>query len=147
MVKTVLGQYRNNVAPNGRVALPKKFRDQLGAKFILTQGYEQSLLMVPYENWENMIKTTVSKPFLIGEARDTVRFLLGGATPIDLDDQGRFIIPSYLRDYCGLASEAIFLGLGNYLEIWDSAHWATYQKKLNTHIEEIASKLSKTESE
>ncbi len=143
MVKMVIGQYQNKVSIAGRVALPKKFRTQLGANFIVTQGYEESLLMVPFENWDNLVSSTVNKPFLVGQARDTVRFLLGSASQVDLDEQGRFIVPQYLRDYAKIRDEIVFLGLGSYIEMWDSAKWIQYKTSLNDRIEDIAEKLSK----
>lgn len=142
MVKMVIGQHQAKIAQNGRVALPKKFREELGSHFVITQGYEGSLWIVPFENWETVIKETVNKPFLIGQARDTLRFLLGGATNIELDDQGRFIMPSYLRDYAQIDAEVIFLGLGQYIELWDSQKWQKYKGNLSQNIGNIAQKLS-----
>ena len=145
MVKSgdmVIGQYTSKVADNGRTALPKKFREELGVKFVITQGYEGSLLIVPVENWEQMVKETTDKPFLMGQARDVTRFLLGGATYIDLDEQGRFIIPSYLRTYGQVGTEIIFLGLGKYIEVWDMKKWQDYHKGLSGNIENIAQKLA-----
>lgn len=138
----VIGQYQSKVSQNGRVALPKKHRDELGNNFIITQGYERSLLIVPYKNWESVTKETTNKPFLIGEARDTARFLLGGASFVDLDEQGRFVIPPYLRNYAQIGGEVIFLGLGQYIELWDLKRWKEYQENLSTNIEQIAQKLS-----
>lgn len=138
----VVGQYQGKMAQNGRVALPKKFREELGSHFIITQGYEDSLLIVPFKNWELIVKEITNKPFLMGQTRDTTRFLLGGASSVDLDEQGRFVIPSYLRSYAQIASEVVFLGLGQYIELWDSKHWQEYQKNLSQNISEIAQKLS-----
>lgn len=142
----VIGQYQSRVAPNGRVALPKKHRDELGNNFIIAQGYEKSLLIVPYKNWELVIKETINKPFLIGEARATLRFLLGSASVVELDEQGRFVIPSYLRSYGEIGDEVIFLGLGQYIELWDLKRWKEYHKSLEDNIEEIAQKLIGTNS-
>lgn len=137
----VIGQFQSKVAQNGRVALPKKHRDELGNNFIITQGYEKSLLIVPYKNWESVVNPATNQPFLISEARDTARFLLGSASFIDLDEQGRFVIPSYLRRYAEIGDEVIFLGLGQYIELWDLTHWTQYQENLTNNIELIAQKL------
>ncbi len=137
----VVGQYQSKIAENGRVALPKKYRDELGNRFVITQGYEKSLLIVPYKNWETVIKQTTNKPFLIGEARANLRFLLGGASLVDLDEQGRFVIPYYLRQYAEIKEEVIFLGLGQYIELWALSHWQEYQKGLTQNIEKIVQKL------
>lgn len=141
MVNMVLGQYTSKVADNGRVSLPKKFRDELGSRYIITQGYEGSLMIVPSENWEVIVKETTNKPFLIGQARATSRFLLGGASFVELDEQGRFIVPSYLKTYAQIGAEAVFLGLGQYIELWDMERWKSYQENLKENIENIAQKL------
>lgn len=140
----VIGQYQSKITDNGRVALPKKFRDELGNRYIITQGYESSLMIVPYESWEIIVKETINKPFLIGQARATARFLLGSASSIEIDEQGRFVIPSYLRHYAEINSEAIFIGLGKYIELWDYERWVKYQDGLKENIEDIAQKLSES---
>lgn len=138
----VIGQYQSKVAGSGRVSFPKKFRDDLGNKFVITQGYEGSLLIVPYESWESLVSTVVQKPFIMGLARDTARFLLGSATVVDLDEQGRFVIPPYLRNYGQISEEVVFLGLGSYIELWDLGKWREYQINLNKNSQDIAQKLS-----
>lgn len=142
MVKMLIGQYQSKLAENGRASLPKKFRDELGNKYIITRGYEQSLLIVAFDNWENMIKDTSDKSFLKSQVRDIKRFLIGGASLIELDDQGRFIVPQFLRDYAQISGDVVFLGLGDHIELWDLTKWETYQKRISGNIEEIAQKLT-----
>ena len=69
----------------GRTALPKKFRQLLGKKVIVTSGYENSLMVVSYSSWEKVVGDVVNKPFIHGAARETDRFLLGNAFEVDLD--------------------------------------------------------------
>src|SRR3990172_9991153 len=124
----LIGQHRSKVGAKGRAAFPKKFREELGSKLVITQGYEGSLIVVSEEGWKALLEGTEDKPFIIGSARDTQRFLLGGATLVELDEQGRFILPDYLREYGEIGEEVIFLGLYRYVEIWDSKRWVEYQK-------------------
>lgn len=142
----IIGQYQSKVAENGRVALPKKFRDQLGNNYIITQGYEGSLMIVPFKNWEILSQEIINKPFLVESARATSRFLLGNATEIKVDEQGRFVIPPYLRKYGKIDNEAVILGLGKYIELWDSRLWEEYHSQLTKTSEEVAQKLSEVES-
>lgn len=141
MVNMVIGQYQSRIADNGRISLPKKFREELGDHFIITQGYEGSLLIVPFNNWQTITAEITNKPFFIGETRDTTRYLLGNAGSVDLDEQGRFIIPTHLRKYGQLGKEVVFLGLGNYIEVWDKDCWIKYQSNLSENIEKIGRKL------
>lgn len=137
----LLGQYTGTIGAKGRVAFPKKFRDVLGDKLIITQGYENSLIVTSQPRWKALLEGTEGKPFTVGAARQTQRFLLGGAAEVQLDAKGRFIIPAYLRDYAKITNEVIFLGLARYVEIWDKARWDEYSKDLEKRAAQIAERL------
>lgn len=137
----LIGQYHSKVSVKGRVAFPKKFREEIGDKLVVTMGYEGSLIIVPADGWKALIEGTENKPFIFGSARDTNRFLLGGATEVGLDSQGRFVVPPYLREYAKIDQELVFLGLNKYVEVWDKTRWLEHQKYLSEHIGEIAEKL------
>jgi len=140
----LIGQYRAKISPKGRTAFPKKFRDELGDELVVTVGYENSLMIVAAKEWQSLVEGIEGKPFILGSARDTNRFLLGEASEIALDEQGRFILPLYLREHAKITSdEVVFLGLNKYVEVWDKNNWEKYQKYLNENIGEIADKLRK----
>jgi len=141
-VKTLLGQYQVKVSQKGRVAFPKKFREILGEKVILTRGYEGCLIAISEKEWGTLVEATEKKPFVFGPTRDTARFLLGNAALIGLDVQGRFIIPNHLRDYGEIENKAVFLGLNRYVEIWSEKKWGNYQDYLNKNIDHISERLS-----
>jgi len=138
----LIGQYRTKVGAKGRIAFPKKFREELGSLVIVTVGYENSLMVVASKKWQSLVEVTDGKPFIVNSARDTNRFLLGQASEIELDEQGRCVLPEYLREYGKINQEIIFLGLNKYVEIWDKGIWENYQKNLNQNIGKIAEKLS-----
>jgi len=137
----LIGQYHSKINAKGRVAFPKKFREQTGDQIVITMGYEGSLIIVPAKSWQTLVESTENTPFIFGSARDTNRFLLGGASEIELDSQGRFVVPPYLRQYGKLGEEVVILGLNKYVEIWDKGLWLEHQKYLADHIGEIAEKL------
>lgn len=139
----LIGQYEVKVDEKGRTAFPKKFREILGNKIIATLGYESSLIVVAESEWESLLEGTRGRPFIEYETRETQRFLLGGASQLELDSKGRFIIPEYLRTFAGIKSEVIFLGLSRYVEIWDKTRWQTYQRRLEKNIEGISARLVK----
>lgn len=143
MANIVLGQYHSKVSFKGRVAFPKKFREILGKKIILTRGYEGCLIAVSEERWQTLTESTENKPFVFGAARDTARFLLGNAALIELDEQGRFVIPLHLREYGVIEKEAVFLGLNRYVEIWGKDKWRNYQNYLNKNIDKISEGLNR----
>lgn len=137
----LLGQYEGRMGAKGRVALPKKFREILGDKLIITRGYENSLIIVSFEGWKALLEGTEGRPFIQSETRETQRFLLGSATDVELDSKGRFIIPLYLRGFAEIKSEVIFLGLSRYVEMWDRGKWEEYSKNLEKNIGQISQRL------
>lgn len=137
----LIGQHEGKVDAKGRIAFPKKFREILGDKIIITLGYENALIAVSEENWKQLLEGTEGKPFIESEARETQRFLLGGASNLELDSKGRFILPSYLREFAKIEDEVIFLGLSKYVEIWDKKRWLGYKQNLEKNIDRISQRL------
>lgn len=137
----LIGQYRAKTSLSGRVAFPKKLRELMGDVLIVTVGYEKSLMVVSKNRWEEIIKPLEAKPFMDNPTRDTYRYLLGQAIEVILDDQGRFVVPDYMREYAALSNEAVFLGLGKYVEIWSKEEWQTHQSFLIKNSSQIADSL------
>ena len=139
----LIGQYEAKIDKKGRTAIPKKFREILGNNIIITLGYESSLIVVSESQWQALLEGTEGRPFIEYETRETQRFLLGGASSVSLDSKGRFILPSYLREFAKIEEEIIFLGLSRYVEIWDKKRWEEYRTNLEKNIERISSRLVK----
>jgi len=144
-VKMLIGQYEGRIGAKSRVAFPKKFREVLGDNLIVTLGYENSLIVVSEEGWKALLEGTEGKPFIQSETRETQRFLLGGASSVELDSKGRFIIPGYLREFAEIKDEVIFLGLSRYVEIWSKKRWEEYKKNLEKNIDKISQRLVDSE--
>ena len=119
----IIGEYQQKLGDKNRIAFPKKFREELGNKLIMTKGYEGCLVIMSPAQWEEMVSDSVSGPFVSGVVRDTSRFLLAGASEIELDSQGRFVVPNYLKEYSKLNLEGVFLGLGRWVELWGLEKW------------------------
>lgn len=138
----IIGEYRSKVGDKKRVSLPKKFRDELGEEIILTRGYEDALILVNKRMWEKIAKDVVGGSFINKNIRDTSRFLIGGAVEISIDKQGRFLIPDSLFDYAGLNKDVIFLGLINWIEVWDREKWDKRVEYLKANGDEIANEIN-----
>ena len=139
----LIGQYEAKIDSKGRTALPKKFREILGEKIVVTFGYENSLIIVSENQWEALLEGTAGRPFIEYETRETQRFLLGNASPVELLSKGRFILPLYLRKFAKIEDEVIFLGLSRYVEIWDLKRWENYRAELEKNIDGISQRLVK----
>ncbi len=138
----MIGQYEGKIGEKFQASLPKKFREILGDRLIITKGFENCLIMVSVENWKTLLEGTEGKPFTSKNTRELQRFLLGNATDIELDTKGRFVLPDYLRSFAGLGEEIVFLGIERFVEVWDKKAWTLHQKELAGKIESIAERLS-----
>ena len=138
----LIGQFEGTIGEKNRIAFPKKFRDELGDKLIITQGFEGSLIVVSEESWTSLLEGTEGKPFTDIATRETQRFLLGTATEVELDEKGRFVLPSHLKAYSNLQSDIVFLGISRYVEIWDKKKWEEHNRVLIGTISNVADRLS-----
>lgn len=138
----LIGQYPGTIGEKNRIAFPKKFVNEMGKRIIVTQGFEGSLIVVSESNWKTLLSGTEGMPLTDSATRETQRFLLGTATEIELDSKGRFVLPGHLKQYGGLSQELVFLGINNYVEIWDKKHWEDHNKELISTITNVADRLS-----
>jgi|SRR5882672_10080118 len=141
----LLGQYESKIGEKHQAALPKKFRDVLGEKLIVTKGFENCLLIVSEENWKTLLEGTEGKPFTSKSTRELQRFLLGNASYVALDQKGRFVVPEYLRAFAKIDVEVVFVGIQRFVEVWDKKSWEEHQNELAKNIESIAERLSEQE--
>jgi MraZ protein len=139
----LIGEYTGKVGEKKRVSLPSKFREELGDEIILTRGYEDALIVVNKKLWESIASEVMNGSFIDKNIRDTSRFLVGGAKEIELDSQGRFVIPQSLYKHADLKNEVVFIGLANWIEIWDKKKWEERLEYLKENSDEIAQEISK----
>jgi len=137
----LIGQYQHTIDNKKRLALPVKFRGELGSKVIITKGVENCLVIYTEKEWEIMSQKLGNLPISQREARSFTRHLLASATEVILDKLGRILIPDYLKEYAGLKKNVIVCGLSNRLEIWEEKKWQNYSKNAEKGVEEIVSKL------
>ncbi len=137
----LIGQYKHTIDSKKRLALPVKFRGELGTKVIITKGVENCLVVYTDKEWEVMSNKLGNLPISQGEARSFTRHLLASATEVIFDKLGRILIPDYLKEYAHLKKNVVICGLSNRLEIWDETRWESYSKKAEKGVEKIVSKL------
>ena len=137
-----IGEFTHNLDVKGRVAIPVKFRDKFLSGTIITRGLDNCLFVFTNSEWEHLAQKLIPLPLAQANSRAFVRLMLAGAMDVELDKQGRILIPDYLREYAGLKKEAVIAGLYNRVEIWDSEIWKQYKTKTESASDEIAEKLS-----
>jgi MraZ protein len=138
----LIGRHDSKIDEKYRISFPKKFRKELGDNLIVTQGFEGSLIVISVNQLKLLLEGTEGRPIIDKNAREIERFLLGNAEQVELDDKGRFIIPTHLREYAGLAGEVSCLGIIRYVQIWDKKRWEDHNSELTKKIEPITEKLS-----
>ena len=140
-----LGEYTHKVDEKGRLALPAKFRAQLSSGAILTRGTDKSLYLYSTEHWKPLAeKLAALPPFSSKAARALQRAVLGGATAVTPDRQGRILLPPSLREFADMGvgtTEVAVVGLYSRIEIWPAERWK--QGSRETDLDEISEDLSK----
>ena len=111
----------------GRMAMPTRYREQIAARcdgqIVVTVDKDYCLLIYPFPDWEELERKLVRLPSMNKIARRILRIMVGYATEVDMDTNGRILLSHELRDFAGLDKQAILLGQGNKFELWDEKRW------------------------
>lgn len=121
--------------------MPAKFRASLKTGAVVTRGLDNCLFLYPKKQWDVLVKKLANLPVSQSKARAFSRFMLAGAMAVDFDNQGRIILPEYLRKFASLNKKAIVAGLYDRLEIWDEGLWNQYKSSTEKESVNIAETL------
>jgi len=119
----------NNLAldTKGRMAMPARYRERLmetcGGRLVVTVDRDGCLLVYPLHEWEVIESQLVNLPSMNKQSRLLQRLLIGYATEMELDSQGRILMPTVLREYAKLDKKIVLIGQGKKFEIWDEQSW------------------------
>ncbi|MBU4347957.1 MAG: division/cell wall cluster transcriptional repressor MraZ [Nanoarchaeota archaeon] len=136
-----IGEYKHNLDSKGRIALPVKFRQEIGSSVIITKGLDRCLFAFTSKDWEILAQKLVKLPLVQSNSRAFVRLMVAGAMSVEPDKQGRILIPDYLRQYADFKKEVVVAGVYNRIEIWNNDTWNDYKSKTEASSDEIAEKL------
>lgn len=137
-----IGEYNHTIDDKGRLAIPSKFRVQLAQGAVVTRGLDNCLFLYPKAEWDKMAEKLANLPLTQANARAFARLMLAGAMDVDIDKQGRVVLPAYLRQYASVENQAVVAGLYNRIEVWNEAAWREYQKNSEKDSNEIAENLA-----
>ena len=113
-----ISEFNHTVDPKGRMIIPVKYRSVLGNTFVITKGIDKCLYFYPQEEWAKMEKKLEAIPLSSAKGRKFVRFLSGGATEVDMDAQGRILLPAYLREFASIKKDVVMTGTVGHIELW-----------------------------
>ena len=135
-----MGEYHQKIDDKSRLTIPAKLRNELGNNFIVTRGLDGCLFIYKKETWEKIVNNYQTLPN-VKEARNFMRFFLSGATTIDCDKQGRINISQPLINHANLNKDTVIIGVGDRLEVWDSAKWENLLSENEENFSEMADNL------
>lgn len=119
------GSHPVTVDAKGRIAIPASYRqsllDDCGGRLVVTKHYDPCLLLYPLGEYQKFEARLLAQGGLHPKVRDMQRLFIGNARDVEMDKQGRLLLPSNLRGYASLESRAVLSGMGNLFEIWDEA--------------------------
>jgi MraZ protein len=138
----LIGEYNHNVDQKGRMAIPVKFRTVFAAGAVVTKGIDKCLFIFSKSVWDELAEKISKLPLVQADSRAFSRQMFAGAVHVELDSQGRVLLPDYLRHYGEISKQVVVAGVFNRLEVWDKANWSSYKSKTEKESEEIAERLS-----
>lgn len=120
------GTHRYQLDPKGRVSLPKGFRQAFNDGAFLTAGFDGCVFAFPADEWERRIGEVKDRPLSDPQGRALGRMFFASAEAVELDSQGRLLVPQRLRKQSGIDREAVVVGVEDRMEIWDASAWERY---------------------
>lgn len=113
-----MGEYNHTIDTKGRLIVPSKFREALGDTFVVTKGLDGCLFVYDNQEWNAFEEKLKSLPITNKEARQFARFFLAGAAEVEVDKQGRILVPNILREFAQISKDVVLIGVASRIEIW-----------------------------
>ena len=137
-----MGEYSHTIDTKGRLIIPSRFREELGETFVVTKGLDGCLFAFSDEEWKAFEIKLKSLPLTNKNARQFARFFVAGATPCELDKQGRILLPATLREFAVLEKDVVLTGMLNRIEIWSKDKWNENNSLDDVAMDEIAEQMT-----
>lgn len=137
----LIGEYKHTIDDKKRLAIPAKWRKEVGRKVIVTHGLDNCLSVYPLKIWSTVSEKLASLSMGQADTRSFNRFMLAGAVETEVDGMGRILLPDFLRTYAKLGSKVVLAGIHNRLEIWDEDRWQAYKGEVEQRADALAQKL------
>ncbi len=137
----LIGEYKHTIDEKNRMSFPIKFRKEMGKTVVVTPGLDKCLFIFTLKEWSRIASRLSEASMLSADNRSFNRYLLGGATEVGVDPQGRILIPDFLKDRAGLHGKVAVVGVHTRVELWDQITWDTYKKSVETQADDLAEKL------
>ena len=128
----LMGEYNHTIDAKGRLIVPAKFREVLGDEFVF---------VYPNDEWQKFEEKLQTLPLTNKNARQFTRFFLAGAASVEVDKQGRILLPSVLREFAGLEKDVVLVGVASRIEIWSKDRWLQSISTYDDDMDEVAANM------
>lgn len=137
-----IGEFVHNLDDKGRLAVPIKFRKELADGAVVTRGLDNCLFLYTKKEWGKLAEKLAALPISQANSRAFARLMLAGAMDLEMDKQGRMVLPEYLRNFASLKKNVVVAGLYSRLEFWDEEKWNKYKNQTEAESSEIAERMA-----
>lgn len=137
----LIGEYIHTLDDKNRISLPVKFRKEMGKSIVVAPGLDNCLSLYTTKEWQKISNKLSDSSMLASDNRSFSRFMFGQAVVVDVDGNGRILIPENLRNRSSLSTKVVVIGVQNRVEIWNESSWNEYKKKVETQADALADKL------
>ena len=137
-----LGRYAHSLDAKGRLAIPARFREALAEGLVLTRGIDRCLSLYPMAAWLPLAERVSALPITDPDARNFRRMVFAEAVNLELDAQGRILVPPELRRYAALEREAVVVGVHTAIEVWSPERWDAVDSLMDHDGAAIAQRLA-----
>ena len=137
----LIGEYIHTLDEKNRMSLPVKFRKEMGKSVVVAPGLDNCLSLFTVKEWQKISKKLSDSSMLASDNRSFSRFMFGQAVVVDVDANGRILIPENLKIRSSLTSKVMVIGVQNRVEIWNEKAWGEYKSKVEGQADALADKL------
>ena len=137
-----MGEYQHTLDAKGRMRMPLKFREDLGDKFVVTRGTGKCLFVFAPEEWQTFSQKLKSLPVTDKPVQAFLRLFFAGASEVEVDAQGRILIPASLREHAELDKDVCVIGVASRVEIWSDKNWSSYNSMAADNYDDILGRMA-----
>jgi MraZ protein len=125
-----MGNYRHSLDNKGRLTIPARYREPLRDAAVLLQGFDDNLMLWAVEDFANFSQRITEQSVTDPTARDLRRRIFALGEQVEVDRAGRILLPQFLRQVAHLEADAILVGAGDHIEIWNPQTWERRQQAI-----------------
>lgn len=145
------GEYECKIDAKGRIVLPAKLKAKLPevstSELVVKRGFEPCLVIYPMLEWKKVFNKVSGLSEFNKEFRTFQRSFLRGATEVDMDGNGRVLLPKTMIKFADIEGEVIVVGTGNRLEVWNPEKYEEYLINDEDEFSDLAQKFLASENE